>query len=344
MPPILEGRRNQEDITHLWIASDCLVSIICPTYNHENYIRTALEGFLAQVTSFRFEIIVHDDASTDGTVSIVQDYAAQYPDIIKPIYQKENQYSKGGFKPAIYAAQFCSGHYMAICEGDDYWIDENKLQRQVESMQQNSEVDFSFHAAYMLTEQPYSLEVSWLLGESRIIGLDVLLNSRLGSFAPTSSYVFRKRVFDNLPTWFVSAAPVADFFLERYGALRGGALYINEPMSVYRNLALGSWTVAVRDDDVAYRRYIKGMCRSLELMESDFHRYSISFDKFCARFYLKHAVEALIRGDTQRFDDLVLKSVGEWKYVSKKQFLCYQLRALPTVLRRIISARREAKS
>jgi len=114
-----------------------LVSITCATYNHEAYIKEALEGFVMQKTSFPFEIIVHDDASTDNTASIIREYEARYPDLFVTIYEAENQYSKGygDLSRIIYSA--VRGKYIAVCEGDDYWTDPYKLQKQVEFLEYN---------------------------------------------------------------------------------------------------------------------------------------------------------------------------------------------------------------
>lgn len=113
-----------------------VVSIQCLTYNHAPYIRQCLDGFVMQKTNFRFEAIVHDDASTDGTQDIIREYEERYPDIIKPIYQKENQYSKGipGYITNLVSSK-CKGKYIAICEGDDYWTDPYKLQKQVDYLE-----------------------------------------------------------------------------------------------------------------------------------------------------------------------------------------------------------------
>lgn len=112
-----------------------LVSIRCLVYNHEPYLRQCLEGFVMQKTNFRFEAIVHDDASTDGSAKIIREYAEKYPDIIKPIYETENQYSKhdGSLRCIVNSA--CKGKYIALCEGDDYWIDPLKLQKQVDFLE-----------------------------------------------------------------------------------------------------------------------------------------------------------------------------------------------------------------
>lgn len=116
-----------------------MVTIRCITYNHEPYIRQCLEGFVMQKTNFRFEAVVHDDASTDGTAAIIREYAEKYPDIIKPIYETENQYSKHDGSLARIMNSHMHGKYIAICEGDDYWTDPLKLQKQVDFLEANPE-------------------------------------------------------------------------------------------------------------------------------------------------------------------------------------------------------------
>ena len=118
-----------------------VVSIQCLTYNHAPYIRQCLDGFVMQKTNFRFEAIVHDDASTDKSAEIIREYAENYPDIIKPIYETENQYSKGdgSLDRIMREAISPSSKYIAICEGDDYWIDSLKLQKQVDYMESHPE-------------------------------------------------------------------------------------------------------------------------------------------------------------------------------------------------------------
>ncbi len=121
--------------------NEITVSIICDTYNHEKYISQCLEGFLMQKTNFNIEILIHDDASTDNTATIIREYEAKHPDIIKPIYQTENQYSKHKSGYIWRTIQFprAKGKYVALCEGDDYWTDPLKLQKQVDFLEANED-------------------------------------------------------------------------------------------------------------------------------------------------------------------------------------------------------------
>ncbi len=125
-----------------------LVSIRCTVYNHEPYLRQCLDGFVMQRTNFPFEVIVHDDASTDGSAAIIREYAEKYPDIIKPIYETENQYSKhdGSIARAMIAAAHPHATYIAICEGDDYWTDPDKLQLQVDFLESHPNYFMTCHA------------------------------------------------------------------------------------------------------------------------------------------------------------------------------------------------------
>ena len=109
-----------------------MVTIQCNTYNHELYIRQCLDGIVSQKTDFSFEAIVHDDASTDNTASIIREYADRYPDIIKPIYESENMFSKDVNKMRKIICEQLHGDYIAFCECDDYWTDPDKLQKQID--------------------------------------------------------------------------------------------------------------------------------------------------------------------------------------------------------------------
>lgn len=135
---VLNGRLGEkyQMINRLFDSQKALVSICCLTYNHANFIRQTIESFLMQKTNFPIEVLIHDDASTDSTASIIQEYENKYPEIIKPIYQIENQYSKGRLIIATFQIPRAKGKYIAMCEGDDYWTDQNKLQKQVDFLEQ----------------------------------------------------------------------------------------------------------------------------------------------------------------------------------------------------------------
>lgn len=117
--------------------SPIMLSVCCTTYNHEKYVREAINGFLIQKTDFPFEIIIHDDASTDRTADVIFEYVEKYPRLIRTIIQAENQYSKGGLINPRFVFPQAAGKYLALCEGDDYWTDSSKLQKQVDFLENN---------------------------------------------------------------------------------------------------------------------------------------------------------------------------------------------------------------
>lgn len=135
------------------ISNDILVSVCCITYNQVFYIRQCLDGFLMQKTNFKFEVIIHDDCSTDGTTDVIREYVEKYPDLIKPIFQEKNQYQNGCKRIlATFVYPKVQGKYIALCEGDDYWTDPLKLQKQVDFLESHPDYSMCFHRAHILKE------------------------------------------------------------------------------------------------------------------------------------------------------------------------------------------------
>ena len=130
------------------------VIIRCCVYNHEPYLRDCIEGFVMQQTNFPFKAVVHDDCSTDNSAAIIREYAEKYPHIIEPMYETENQYSKwdGSLGRIMNAASLNRSPYIAYCEGDDYWIDPLKLQKQVDFLDNNPDYSMCFSACKIRKE------------------------------------------------------------------------------------------------------------------------------------------------------------------------------------------------
>lgn len=218
--------------------SPVMVTIQCITFNQEAYIRDCLDGFVMQKTNFKFEAIVHDDASTDGTVAIIREYAEKYPDIIRPIYEVENQYSKhDGSLQRIVDEQTC-GKYVACCEGDDYWTDPLKLQKQFDFMEQHKNCVLCQHAAQMLYPDG-SIKENRRFNET----LDKCLPDQIikGGAGITCSNFFRAELLRIQPEWRIKA-PVGDLPLVLVALNVGDVGYINDIMSCYRVASIGSWT------------------------------------------------------------------------------------------------------
>lgn len=221
--------------------NEILVSILCNTYNHENYIADAIEGFLSQKTNYKYEILIHDDASTDRTAEIIREYELKYPDLIKPIYQKENQYSKGIDVSEINNAR-ATGKYFAICEGDDYWTDPNKLQKQVDFLEEHPDFTLCVHSALQVdvTNKDRILEIRPSTS-NKVFSVEEIIYGG-GDLFSTNSMVFRAEAVESMPD-FYNNAPVGDYPLTIFLSLVGKVYYLDDPMSVYRYAVPGSWTM-----------------------------------------------------------------------------------------------------
>jgi len=225
-----------------------LVSIVCITYNHEQYIKQCLDGFFMQKTNFEYEVLIHDDASTDKTADIIRSYEKKYPSIIKPIYQLENQYSKG-VKLGNLLYSLASGKYIAVCEGDDYWTDPLKLQKQVDFMEENPDCSLCFHASKSIRNNNPN---DYTLYRPK----DIPLNNKFemkhailggGGFMATNSMLFHREYIQNRPAW-MDQAPVGDGPLMLLLASKGKIGYIDEVMSVYRVMSSStSWSASMQD-------------------------------------------------------------------------------------------------
>lgn len=254
--------------------SDIMVSICCLTYNHEKYIRQALDSFLMQKTNFKYEILIHDDASTDKTADIIREYEEKYPDIIKPIYQTENQFSKRVKISWKYQFSRAKGKYIAMCEGDDFWCDENKLQLQYDELE-NSKAVFCTHAVSIITESgektnktiPNTAEQCYWSGKEL---LRDLLTKESYSFQ-TSSYMFvRESIVEecNALPEFIDMAAVGDLVLMMLLATKGDMCYISREMSCYRRLSASSFTLScVNDKELRIVRHERN-CKAMELFDS----------------------------------------------------------------------------
>ena len=206
-----------------------LVSVRVITYNHEKYIAQCLEGILMQRVNFPFEVIVGEDCSTDRTREIVLAYGQKYPEIIRVIISENNV---GGFRNVLRVQQACRGKYNILCEGDDYWIDPLKLQKQVDFMEAHLEVSMCFHDAFVVRSDKSAMpDYACLpaLPERLTIG-DLL---RLNLVIPTASALARSEILASLPEWRKDIR-YGDLLFRLWCAQHGDLGYLGEVMSVYR--------------------------------------------------------------------------------------------------------------
>jgi len=213
-----------------------IVSICCITYNHEKFIAEAINGFLAQKLLFNIEIIIADDASNDRTPQIITDFQLAHPGRIKAFLHKQN---KGMMDNLNFVLRMCQGKYIALCEGDDYWTDPHKLQKQVEYLEGHPECALCHHPVQILKDGILSKKkvVGRKIGDFKVYSIEKLTDK---NFIYTSSVVFKREVLDILPPWFSQLA-VGDYPLFLFAGKMGNYCQLNEYMSVYR-IQGGIWS------------------------------------------------------------------------------------------------------
>jgi len=226
----MENEIRELEISHL---VSPLVSICVVSYQHKNFIKQCLEGILMQHVDFEVEIIVHDDASTDGTADIIRKYEREHPNLIKAIYQTENQFSRG-VKPMIEIVYpLTKGKYIALCDGDDYWTDPLKLQKQVGFLEANEEYSMCAHDVKTIYEDDWKAEKTNRFNKpiNNATFVDLIDNH----FIPTNSLIFRNHLIKKWPEWLSSPNMIAgDIPLELMLAFHGKLKYYFDAMAVKR--------------------------------------------------------------------------------------------------------------
>lgn len=296
------------------------VSVVCTAYNHEKYIAKALDGFVHQKTDFRYEVIVHDDASTDGTAAIIREYENRYPELFKTILQKDNQYSKGIriMDDIIYPE--ISGEYVAFCEADDYWISNSKLQMQTDFLDQNPSFSAVVHNSVFIDEKSGKEWVQYQQDNDEKLDFKKLIIDG-GKCYHTSSVMLRKKHYLYPEDFRIKN--IGDYPRSVYLSLVGDVYYFKEPMSVHRVNVEGSWTQknssvnklietfsmknkfldAVDEyTKKKHHKYIKELQRSNEaekrILTDDYWSYIILyFDVFCKKpfGYQKYIIKQLLK-------------------------------------------------
>lgn len=284
-----------------------LVSISCITYNHAPYIRQCLEGFLMQKTNFKFEVLIHDDASTDGTEEIIREYKSRYPDIIKPIYEEENQWVKGRRGSLTFNYPRAKGKYIALCEGDDYWTDPLKLQKQVEFLEAHPDFSMCFHGAEIVTDLGDVYKNLYKNLESREYSGEEILENWI---VPTASVIFKN--YKNKSKLEDKRFVFGDIVLFLWAAENGKIYCINEKMSVYRRHKGGVVLGNKRD----FRTIITHYTAINE-------KFGVRYDKVIKRLKANTYAGAFLSGRLKKQSFLVLKEIAlNPKYIG---LFCYYL-------------------
>ena len=287
-----------------------MVSIVCTTYNHEKFIANAIDSFLMQVTDFDFEILIGEDCSTDKTRKIVDEYAKLNPNKITLVTSEKNV---GAMQNFYRLFQRSKGKYIAICEGDDFWIDPLKLQKQVDYLEENPECTLCFHNGEVvdsLNKKLDRLVVPWLKNNKKYFG-DKSKRYTAGELAllgyiPTASFLFPKFLLENPPEWSFRSV-VGDNVIKLITASHGYAYYMNEVMSSYRIGVGGSATTSWLKENNTKEKQIRHNQRFIELFDN-FNEYS------CGKFEveLDHAKRIF------EFQNCVIQ--GEWRNIKSTRY------------------------
>jgi glycosyltransferase involved in cell wall biosynthesis len=308
---------SEDDIVRSWNGkTEPLLSVICATYNHEEFIRDAVDGFLIQTTDFPFEVIIHDDASTDATVNIVKDYIEKYPRIIRAIFQKENQYSLGHkIIPIVFP--HARGRYVALCEGDDYWNDRDKLQKQCDFLNANPAYATCIHNVTVLYDDagihshphfgPGFRVVRHMYPKPKTLStLEDLLH---GNFIPTPSVMFRSGIINRFPSWFEKCS-MGDWPLHVLNAKYGGAIrYMDEMMAVYRVHAHSVWSSS---DEVEV--LLKSISSAKSIKNELTYEQSMVLEKCIVRWHTK-IIRLMLRDKKVR-----LQKLRQYKHLFEPSF------------------------
>lgn len=284
------------------------LSIVCITYNHEKYIGQAIDGFLMQDFDLPYEIIIGDDCSKDQTSLIVAAYASKYPDRIKPIIRTVNVGAMRNFLDCLSRA---NGKYVAICEGDDYWTDSQKIRTQCSVLESDQSVDMVFHMADQVCEDGRNLPPI-------ASGLEELVPARLifkngGGFIPTASIMLRSSVVEKLPQW-LERMPVGDYFIQCIAAARGGARFINKSMCAYRRGSSSSITRSMNniENRIKYQKSMLEGLLALNLVTSTRFKREITHRGYRISV---HSMKSFIRWGSFAGAIMVIRTIAIFNFL-----------------------------
>ncbi len=211
------------------------VSVCMITYNHEVYIKQAIEGILIQQTDFNYELVIGEDCSTDNTMRICEEYALLY----KKIRLLPSLENLGVVQNFVRTLQSCKGKYIALCEGDDYWTDQHKLQKQVDFLEANPDFSICFHPVKIWKEEEQKMVDDYITRKvDRVTDIKELAK---GNYIHTPSVLYRNNLFDKFPQELYKS-PAGDYFLHMLNARFGKIVKLNEEMAVYRVHSMGAWS------------------------------------------------------------------------------------------------------
>ncbi|MDI9817774.1 MULTISPECIES: glycosyltransferase [unclassified Legionella] len=306
------------------------VSVCVITYQQVQYINECLESLVNQQTDFKFEIVIRDDNSTDGTADVILKFKQKYPTLIKLLDGSQNL---GMNSNIIEVFQAAAGNYLALCEGDDYWIDNHKLQKQFDVLESHKEIDMCCHPA--MIKEGVQIKQNKTLGnhgsETKVISVNEVIKNG-GDFIATPSIMIRKSVISYLPEWFVTA-PIGDYFIQVHGARKGGCLFLPEPMAVYRRNATNSWSASMINFQKK-RFFLEKYIRSLDVFSQELdNAYQEEFNHIKSKAYFSLALCSLMLNFKKEFKKYIQLSTELSAEFTGYQKIIYHLRFSPLAIK-----------
>ncbi|HFC9441047.1 TPA: glycosyltransferase family 2 protein [Vibrio cholerae] len=311
------------------------ISVCVISFNQEQYIEQCISSLIEQDTygEFEIEFVICDDSSTDNTWSIIERFSKK-DKRIKSFRHTENQ---GMMKNLSFALSQCSGKYIALCEGDDFWLVKNKLYMQWKALDENKDCGLVITPSYECNNAGVTKNILFYKGaEKKEFDLSDILNHS-GQFAPTASYMFSRDVVELLPVWFDSAT-VGDLFIEVYSSLRGACLYLPVVTCCYRTQSLGSWSYMTRQFN--YQKNLtraENLFNDLKKSQSDFQSRKQLFEKKISESLVAQAESHLMLGNNKNFKRLILISKKKYFPTSRTHSLLYYLKTFPTMAKLLVS-------
>jgi glycosyltransferase involved in cell wall biosynthesis len=282
------------------------VSVLVMTYNHANFITQTLDSVLMQQVNFNYEILISEDCSTDGTRDIVIEYQKRFPHKIRLLLSQQNIRSNAIVVRGINAAQ---GEYIALLDGDDYWTSPDKLQKQVDFLDNHPECSLCFHNAQVFYEDGSKEPWNWTPADQK--EFSTLEDIWMGNFIATCSTMFRRGLFGEVPDWYDSFFPITDWPLHILNAEQGKIGYINEVMGAYRYHTGGLYS--------SFEEF-KKLEKTLEFYQKINKDLKFKYDKIInmaiSKYFYEWAEEYENRGDIERAR-ICFKNYLKGKFINK---------------------------
>ncbi len=274
-----------------------LVIIKCLVYNHEPYLRQCLDGFVMQQTNFPFYAVVHDDVSTDNSAAIIREYAEKYPDIIHPIYETENQYSKGDGSLGRIMNEACKdAKYIALCEGDDYWTDPLKLQKQVDFLEANPEYGLCYTDFDMYNPQTNERVTACFESGKFLRSIDFMDHLLTKGYIAPMTWVYRAELGKQIDTHGFSDGTFA-MALDFYQLTK--VKYLNKVTATYQLSANSVTRNSNPQKQIAWRRGL------LDIQLHYLRKYNLFTNDIACNLKMQHYIDLLPSAIENSFDEIV---------------------------------------